>query len=65
MIRLSDTHRAVLVQTVPAVANLAVGAVVFGQFLRPQPFSITLASSGIAVWFALIGITFVLAEGRR
>jgi hypothetical protein len=43
MLRLKKGQRAVLVQAFPAVANLAVGALVFGQLLRQQPFSFGLA----------------------
>ena len=65
MLRLSDPQRAVLVQAMPAVANLGLGALVFGQFLRQQPFSVALAGSGVAFWFALIGYTLVITGGKR
>ena len=65
MLRLSDPQRAVLVQAVPAVANLGLGALVFGQFLRQQPLSIALAAVGVALWFVLIGFTVVFAGGKR
>ena len=65
MLRLSDPQRAVLVQVFPAVANLGLGAMVFGQFLRQQPFSAGLAGAGIGFWFALIAYTLVIAGGKR
>ena len=65
MLRLTDAQRAVLVQAIPAVANLAIGAMVFGQFLRQQPFSTGLAAAGIAFWFAFVAITVVIAGGKR
>ena len=39
MVKLTDAQRAVLVQAFPAIAHLGLGALVFGQFLRDQPFS--------------------------
>ena len=64
MIRLTDAQRAVLVQALPAVAHLGLGALVFGQFLREQPFSIRLALAGIAVWMGFVSVAVVLA-GRK
>jgi len=65
MLRLTDAQRAVLVQAIPAVGQLAVGTLVFGQFLRQQPFSPWLALGGIALWFVFVGITVVFAGGKR
>ena len=65
MLRLTEAQRAVLVQAIPAVANLAVGAMVFGQFLRQQPFSTGLAVAGIAFWAVFVGFTVLLAGGKR
>jgi hypothetical protein len=65
MLRLTDAQRAVLVQAIPAVANLGIGTMVFGQFLRQQSFSIGLALSGLSVWFVLVGLTVIFAGGKR
>lgn len=65
MLRLTDAQRAVLVQAIPAVAHLAVGTLVFGQFLRQQPFSFLLALAGIALWFIFIGIAVVYAARKQ
>jgi hypothetical protein len=65
MLRLNDAQRAVLVQAIPAVAHLAVGAMVFGQFLRQQPFSAGLALAGIAFWVVFVSITVVFAGGKQ
>ena len=61
MLRLKDAQRGVLVQAVPAVAHLAAGTLVFGQFIRQQTFSIPLAFFGIALWFARIGLAVLIA----
>jgi hypothetical protein len=65
MLRLTDAQRAVLVQAIPAVAHLAVGTLVFGQFLRQQPFSIVLALVGIGIWLGFVIVTVVIAGGKR
>ena len=43
MLRLRSRQRAVMVEKLPDVANLGVGALVFGQFVGEQPFSPWLA----------------------
>jgi len=65
MLRLADSQRAVLVQAIPAVANLAIGTLVFGQFLRQQPFSYLPALAGVALWFVFVGIAVMFARGKR
>lgn len=61
MLRLIRAQRAVLLEKVPDVANLAVGALVFGQFLGEEPYSLRLALFGVASWTALMALTFVIA----
>ena len=65
MLRLTDGQRAVLVQAFPAAANLGLGALVFGQFLRQQPFSIALAVAGIGVWLVGVAVALLLAGGKQ
>jgi hypothetical protein len=45
-------------------ANVAAGALIFGQALSDRPFSSTLAALGIFTWLALLTFATVLA-GRR
>jgi hypothetical protein len=61
MLRLKRKQRQVLVDKVPDVANLVVGALFLGQFLSERPFSLMLALSGIAGWAVLIGLTLMAA----
>lgn len=61
MLVLNDAQRALLADKVPDAANLAAGAMVFGQFLGDRPFSLTVALWGIGVWIALIAWGVVLA----
>jgi len=65
VVRLTNARRAVEVQAIPTVAHLALGTLAFGQFLRQQSFSIGLALAGIALWFALIAATVLIAEGKQ
>jgi hypothetical protein len=39
----------------PDAANLAIGALVFGQFLGPARFSLRVALIGLVVWLVFIG----------
>ncbi|OFW13449.1 MAG: hypothetical protein A3F70_11220 [Acidobacteria bacterium RIFCSPLOWO2_12_FULL_67_14] len=62
---MTQDQRAVVLDKFPDVANLAVGALVFGQFLGSESYSLALAAAGIAAWSALIVITLVIAGGHR
>ncbi len=63
MLRWKTQQRHVLVDKVPDVANLVVGALFLGQFLSDRPFSLSLALSGLAVWTALMAFVLVVAGG--
>ena len=65
MVELSKEQRRVIVDKVPDMANVAAGAMVFGQFLADRPFSIALAGAGIAAWVALGAYTLFLARRRK
>jgi hypothetical protein len=65
MRKLTDAQRAVLVQAFPAVGYLAVGGLVFGQFLREQTFSTGLVSVGIAIRVFTVGLAVVFAGAER
>ena len=60
MLRLSQRQRAVLADKVPDAANLALGALFFGQLLAERPFSSWLALLGVACWvgFFVLGLYF-------
>ena len=64
MIVLGKTRRALLVKQLSDLANLAIAALVFGQFIRGQ-FSAMALRAGIALWiiFAAIACAFAVAEG--
>ena len=48
----------------PDAANLALGALVFGQFLQERLFSRWLAAAGVAIWLGLLGWAVFLGWGE-
>ena len=63
MVRLSTRQRTVLVDKLPDIPNVAAGALVFGQFLGDQEYSLALSLYGVGTWSALMGFTLLLAKG--
>jgi len=63
MLKLKTEQREVLVEKLPDMANLVVGALFLGQFLGERPFSFALALSGIAAWIAFMIFTLIVAGG--
>ena len=57
-------QRQVLADKLPDLANLATGALVFGQFLGERPPSIRLAIFGLATWVVLVAGGLLLAKGE-
>lgn len=54
-----------LIDKLPDVATVALGALWFGQFLSDRPFSGELAVFGIAAALTLFGWSFLLGRGDR
>ena len=54
-----------LIDKLPDAANLALGALVFAQFLGERPFSMAVATLGVGMWAGLLGCGFVLGRGNR
>ena len=66
MVGLTTEQRRMLIDKLPDAANLALGALVFGQFLQDRPFSRQLAAFGVAVWLGLLAWALLLGrEGQR
>jgi len=65
MLKWSSEQRALLAETLRDVANIAVGAMVFGQFLGAQAFSPWLALLGVVVWSCLVVFALVVAGRNR
>ena len=62
MLRLKPRQRGVLVEKTPDMANLALAGLVFGQFLRPEPFSLPVALGGLFIWIVGMGLGIAFAE---
>ena len=54
MVELGPRQRALFAETLRDVANIAAGAMVFGQFLGERPLSPRVALLGLTVWAALV-----------
>lgn len=64
MLELNSKQRAVLADKLSDFANIAAGAMVFGQSISERPFSATLATLGGACWVLFLIVAVVLA-GRK
>ena len=62
MLVLKPAQRRLLAETVRDIANIAAGAMVFGQFLGSQMFSLWIAVGGVTLWIALVAWAIALAQ---
>ncbi|HEX2458611.1 MAG TPA: hypothetical protein VHJ58_00560 [Vicinamibacterales bacterium] len=51
MVRLNRQQRMLLAETLRDIANIAAGAMVFGQFIGSQTLSYSIAAFGMGVWW--------------
>ena len=65
MVRLNRQQRMLLAETLRDIANIAAGAMVFGQFIGSQTLSYSIAAFGMGVWVALVTFAMVLAGGAQ
>ena len=65
MVRLQQEQRTLVAETLRDIANIAAGAMVFGQFLGSQAFSLWIAVFGAGLWAAFVGLAIVLTGGRQ
>jgi hypothetical protein len=65
MLRLKGRQREVLIEKWPDLANLAMAGLVFGQFLSAEPFSLSVAIGGLAIWIVVMVYVLTLAGGPR
>lgn len=63
MVGLNREQRRILADKLPDTANVAVGGMVFGQFLSDRAFSPLVAVSGLVLWVLVIATVVLL--GRR
>ncbi|MSO82003.1 MAG: hypothetical protein EXQ53_01715 [Acidobacteria bacterium] len=64
MLRLGESGSALLADKVSDAANVAAGAMVFGQFLSERPLSILLMVFGGMSWVFWVGCGVAIAEDR-
>lgn len=62
MLRLSTEQRRLLADKLCDIANLAAGALIFGQFIGDQRFSVPLALLGSVVWVVGVVLAIALTE---
>ena len=65
MVELGPRQRVLLAETSRDVANIAAGAMVFGQFLGERPFSPSVALLGVVVWVCLVTFSVSLIGRKR
>ena len=63
MVGFDRSQRRLLAETVRDIANIAAGALVFGQFVTGGPFSLPLAIFGGGLWVVLVGYAVVITKG--
>jgi len=61
MVRLTERRRAVLAEKFGDLANFAVAALIFGQAVGQDSFSVRVGLAGFAIWLLFMGATFFLA----
>lgn len=64
MVGLTKEQRRTRIDKLPDTANLALGAMAFGQFLQDRPFSRGLAAAGLGVWLGLLGWALFLGQEK-
>ena len=65
MVRWTERRRSILAEKFGDLANLAVAALVFGQALSQDSFSVRVGLAGFAIWSVLMTATFFLAGKGR
>ena len=65
MLELKRDQRAMLVDKLPDIANIAAGGMVFGQFLAANPLSVVVMLCGAGIWAFLLWCSFALAGGAE
>ena len=65
MLRLTTRRRAILAEKFGDLANFAVAALVFGQAVGQDAFSLAVGVAGIAMWAVFMVITFALSGESR
>ena len=64
MVVFGREQRTLLAETLRDVANIAAGAMVFGQFLGDQEFLPEVALLGLGLWMGLVTWAIVLTRSK-
>jgi hypothetical protein len=65
MLELNREQRRILTDKLPDVANIAAGALVFGQFFSVQAFSAIGAAAGLSLWVTFLALALFFARETR
>jgi hypothetical protein len=66
MLRLNREQRRMVADKVLDVANLGVGALIFGQAFATRGFSTRVAAAGLGLWVVLLAVSlWFMKENRR
>ena len=65
MLELNRGQKAVFADKLADAANMAAGALIFGQFLSEREFSVSLAFCGLGIWVLFMGYAIGLITGDR
>lgn len=65
MVEFKPRQRDVLTDKLPDVANLAAGALIFGQFIGDRAFSLRVALLGLVLWCFLMACSLFIAKKGR
>ena len=63
MLLFNRAQRTLLSEKLADIANVAAGALIFGQFLSDYSFSLSLAAFGVATWLVLTSFAVTIATG--
>ena len=58
-------RRELLAEKLLDVANIAVAALIFGQFVSGQPFHIGVAAFGVEFWLLIYGVVYYFLRERE
>lgn len=64
MVRLTPQQRADLRETLRDLANLVAAALILGQFVGEQPFSVWLFLAGLVTWIVFVSFALAVSGGE-
>lgn len=62
---MTQEQRRLFAEKLMDTANIAVGALVFGQILSPEGFQLPLGAAGVLVYGVLAGLAYILTRPKR